>query len=327
MRYVDISRHGGPEVLVLREAAAPTPGDGELLIQVHAAGVNRPDVMQRQGLYPAPAGASPVPGLEVAGSVAAVGPQVSGWSIGDPVCALTNGGGYAQFVAVPQGQCLPVPSGLSVTEAAALPEACFTVWANVLERARLKAGESFLVHGGACGIGTFAIQMAAAFGATVYATAGGREKCRVCEDLGAAVAVDYTAADFVAVLKAATDGRGVDVILDMVGGDYVGRNLRLAARDGRIVSIAFIRGSTVSVDLMPVLLKRLTVTGSTLRSRSAAAKASIAARLRSRVWPLIESGRIRPLVSARYPLAEAAEAHRLMESGAHMGKIVLTVDH
>lgn len=325
MRFIDISKQGGAEVLVLQEGESPVPAVDEVLIRVNAAGVNRPDIMQRQGLYPPPPGASPILGLEVAGEVVAVGDGVSEWSLADQVCALTNGGGYAEYVAVPAGQCLPVPAGLTMEEAAAIPETFFTVWTNVFDRALLKAGESFLVHGGTSGIGTTAIQMAMALGSRVFATAGSPEKCQACETLGAEIAVNYHEQDFVEVLKTATDGRGVDVILDMVGGDYVTRNVELAAPDGRIVSIAFMKGSRVEVDLLPLLLKRLVMTGSTLRPQSSKAKAAIAAKLRAKIWPLIEGGQIRPQIAARFPLAEAAGAHSLMESGKHIGKIVLTV--
>ncbi|MBW2429267.1 MAG: NAD(P)H-quinone oxidoreductase [Deltaproteobacteria bacterium] len=325
MRFVNISEHGGPEVMEIKECEVPDPGNGEVLIRVHAAGVNRPDVMQRQGLYPPPPGASPILGLEVSGEVGATGADVSAWSVSDRVCALTNGGGYAEYVVVPAGQCLPVPEGLPVEEAAALPETFFTVWANVFDRARLKPGETFLVHGGSSGIGTTAIQLAKSMGAKAFTTAGSAEKCAACQRLGADVAVNYTEQNYVKVLKEATDGQGVDVILDMVGGDYVARNLELAAMDGRIVSISFLKGSRVEIDMMHILRKRLIITGSTLRPRSAEAKAGIAQNLRAQVWPLIESGEIKPLIAARFPLTDAAEAHRLMESSKHIGKIILTV--
>ena len=325
MRYIHISEYGGPEVMDIKEGDVPAPRKGEVLIKVYAAGVNRPDVRQRQGLYPPPPGASPILGLEVAGEVIEKGNDVSAWSVSDRVCALTNGGGYAEYVAVPAGQCLPVPAGLSLEEAAALPETFFTVWANVFDRARLKPGERFLVHGGSSGIGIAAIQMAKSLGSEVFTTAGSTEKCAACERVGADVAVNYHQQDYVKVLREATEGHGVDVILDMVGGDYVARNLELAARDGRIVSLSFIKGSRVEIDMMPVLLKRLILTGSTLRPRSAEAKAGIAKNLRTRIWPLIESGEIRPLIAARFPLADAAESHKLMESSKHIGKIILTV--
>lgn len=325
MRYINISEPGGPEVMEIKEGEVPDPGKGEVLIKVHAAGVNRPDVMQRQGLYPPPPGASPILGLEVAGEVTATGNEVSAWSVSDRVCALTNGGGYAEYVAVPAGQCLPVPAGLPLEEAAALPETFFTVWANVFDRARLKSGERFLVHGGSSGIGTTAIQMARCMGSRVFATAGSKEKCAACQRLGADVAVNYHEQDYVKVIKEATDGQGVDVILDIVGGDYVARNLELAAKDGRIVSLSFIKGSRVEIDMMHILFKRLIITGSTLRPRSAEAKANIAEKLRAQIWPLIESREIKPLIAARFPLADAAKSHKLMESSKHIGKIILTV--
>jgi NADPH2:quinone reductase len=325
MRFINISEYGEPEVLEIKEGEAPDPAKGEVLIRVHAAGVNRPDVMQRQGRYAPPPGASPILGLEVSGEVVATGNNVSAWSISDRVCALTNGGGYAEYVAVPAGQCLPVPVGLPVEEAAALPETFFTVWTNVFDRARLKPGERFLVHGGSSGIGTTAIQMAKALGSKVFTTAGSAEKCAACQRLGADVAINYTEQDYVKVLKEATDGQGVDVILDMVGGDYVARNLELAAVDGRIVSISFLKGSEVEIDMMQILSKRLTVTGSTLRPQSAEAKAAIAEKLRIKIWPLIESGKIKPLIAARFPLTDAVESHKLMESSKHIGKIILTV--
>jgi len=325
MRYINISEHGGPEVMEIKEGEAPDPGKSEVLIKVHAAGVNRPDVMQRQGLYPPPPSASPILGLEVAGEVVATGKDVSAWSVSDRVCALTNGGGYAEYVAVPAGQCLPVPAGLPMEEAAALPETFFTVWANVFERARLKPGERFLVHGGSSGIGTTAIQMAKSLGSRVFTTAGSAEKCAACQRLGADVAVNYHEQDYVKVLKEATDGQGVDVILDMVGGDYVARNLELAAKDGRIVSLSFIKGSRVQIDMIHILLKRLIITGSTLRPLSSEAKAGIAEKLYAKIWPLIESREIKPLIAARFPLEDAAESHRLIESSKHIGKIILTV--
>jgi NADPH2:quinone reductase len=326
MQYIDVIEPGGPEVLQLRQGPAPKPRAGEVLLKVAAAGVNRPDVFQRQGFYPPPPGASPILGLEVAGEVKALGEGESLWQPGDTVCALTNGGGYAGYVSVPGTQCLPVPKGLSLVEAAALPETCFTVWSNVFDRGGLKTGESFLVHGGSSGIGTTAIQMARALGARVFTTAGSDEKCRACEDLGAEIAVNYRTQDFVEVSMAATGRKGVDVILDMVGGDYIPRNINLAAMDGRIVNIAHLRGSKVDADFRPVMLKRLTLTGSTLRPRSAEFKAAIAKALQAQVWPLIESGQMRPVVFKSFPLSDAAAAHRLMESSAHIGKIVLTVE-
>nr|WP_116364928.1 NAD(P)H-quinone oxidoreductase [Parahaliea mediterranea] len=323
MACVEIAEPGGPEVLRTARRALPQPAPGEVLIAVYAAGVNRPDVMQRRGLYPPPPDASDLPGLEVAGVVAALGEGVSQRQIGERVCALTNGGGYAAYAVAPAGQCLPVPEGLSDEEAASLPETCFTVWSNVFDRAGLQAGESLLVHGGSSGIGITAIQMARARGARVFATAGSDDKCRACEDLGAERAVNYREQDFLEVLQAATGGQGINVILDMVGGDYINRNLQLAALEGRIVNIAFQQGFTAEVNFVPLLMKRLTLTASTLRPRSAADKAAIASALGSEVWPLYASGAIKPVLAATYPLAEAAEAHRLMESSAHIGKIVL----
>jgi NADPH:quinone reductase len=325
MRYIDKTKSGGPEVLVVAEGPQPEPGPGEVLIRVAAAGLNRPDLMQRQGTYPPPPDASPILGLEVAGQIVALGKDTAAWKLGDAVCALTNGGGYAEYVAVPQGQCLPVPEGLDMEAAAALPETFFTVWTNVFDRAGLKRGERFLVHGGSSGIGTTAIQMAKSMGAWVAATAGTPEKCRACEELGADLSVLYTQKDFVREIRTATNGYGVDVILDMVGGDYVDRNLDLASRDGRVVSIAFLKGARVEIDLSQVLFKRLVLTGSALRPRTKKAKAAIAENLKTKIWPLIESRKIRPIVFAVFPFSDAAEAHRLMESGQHIGKIVLRV--
>ncbi|WP_237058905.1 NAD(P)H-quinone oxidoreductase [Microbulbifer sediminum] len=323
MRYIDLPETGDPDVMQLAQGARPEPGEGEVLIRVAAAGVNRPDVAQRQGLYPPPPGASPVLGLEVAGEVVAVGSGVSRWQPGDRVCALTNGGGYAEFTVAPAGQCLPVPEPLSMTEAAALPETCFTVWSNVFDRGRLQPGEVFLVHGGSSGIGTTAIQLASSLGARVFATAGSAEKCTACEELGAERCINYREEDFVEVVRELTGGYGADVILDMVGGDYVNRNIRLAAADGRIVNIAFLQGAEVRVNLWPVASKRLVLTGSTLRPRSAETKAAIARNLEETVWPLIHKGRMRPLVAATFSLEDAPRAHRLMESSTHIGKIVL----
>jgi putative PIG3 family NAD(P)H quinone oxidoreductase len=325
MACVEIRAPGGPEVLVPVRRPRPAPGPGELLVKVAAAGVNRPDCLQRQGVYPPPAGASDLPGLEVAGTVAALGDGTTGWKVGDTLCALVAGGGYAEYCPVPVPQALPVPRGLDLVQAASLPETFFTVWTNVFERAALKPGETFLVHGGASGIGVAAIQMARALGARVMATAGGPEKCAACLRLGAERAVDYKAEDFVAAAREFTGGKGVDVVLDMVGGDYTERNLKALAPDGRLSIIAFLKGSKAPVDLMPLLLKRLTVIGSTLRPQPVARKGAIAAALREKVWPLIEAGVIRPVVHATFPLAEAARAHALMESGAHVGKIVLRV--
>lgn len=325
MRFIDLPEHGGPEVMILSEGPRPAPGEGEVLIEVAAAGVNRPDIVQRMGFYPPPPGASPVMGLEVAGQVVEVGAGVTRWQVGDRVCGLANGGGYAEYCVVPAEQCLPIPDGLSMMEAAALPETFFTVWSNVFDRAQLQPGESLLVHGGSSGIGTTAIQLATHLGSRVFATAGSDEKCAACEQLGAEKAVNYKTQDFVEVLREATGGRGVDVILDMVGGDYVDRNIQLAARDGRIVNIAFLQGANVQVNMLPVMLKRLTLTGSTLRPRSAEEKAAIASALQERAWPLLATGKIRPQIAATFPLEQVAEAHKLMESSSHIGKIVLVL--
>jgi putative PIG3 family NAD(P)H quinone oxidoreductase len=323
MTGIVITEPGWPDVLKPRTLPVPAPGPGEVLIRVAAAGVNRPDVYQRRGAYAPPPGASPLPGLEVAGTIAALGAGVSGWSAGDRVCALLAGGGYAEWCVAPAPQCLPVPNGLTFTEAAALPETTFTVWTNVFERGRLKSGEALLVHGGSSGIGTTAIQLAVAFGATVFATAGDPEKCDACERLGAARAINYREEDFVAVVLAETAGRGVDLVLDMVGGDYVPRNLKAMAMEGRHVSIAVQTGATVSVDLAAVMQRRLTLTGSLLRPRTVAQKGAIAAALKAEVWPLVEAGAYRPVIHATFPLERAAEAHTLMESSGHIGKIVL----
>jgi NADPH2:quinone reductase len=325
MTAIAITEPGGPDVLKPMAMAAPQPGQGEVLIRVAAAGVNRPDVLQRQGLYPAPPGASPIPGLEIAGEVIACGPGANRLAIGDRVCALVNGGGYAQFCVSPEATALPIPAGMGLVEAAALPETAFTVWSNVFDRGALRPGEIFLVHGGASGIGTMAIQMARSFGARVFATARGREKCAACERLGAERAIDYETDDFVSVIKSASGGRGADVILDMVGGDYVARNIAAAAEDGRIVQIAFLRGSRIEADLMRLMLKRLTLTGSTLRARPLEAKAQIARALSAHVWPRIEAGEIKPVIDSQFRLSEAGAAHRLMESNAHIGKIMLRV--
>ena len=325
MRVIEISSPGGPEVLKPAARPVPQPRQGEVLVEVHAAGINRPDVLQRQGVYPPPADASDLPGLEVAGRVAAVGDGVTSWAVGEPVCALVNGGGYAEYCTVPAGQCLPVPKGLDFVQAASLPETCFTVWSNVFDRAALQSGETFLVQGGTSGIGVTAIQMVHAFGNRVFATAGSDEKCAACRKLGAELGINYRTEDFVAAVAAATGGKGVDVILDMVGGDYVPRELKALADDGRLVLIAFLGGAKATVNLADIMRRRLVLTGSTLRPRGSAVKAGIANRLRERVWPLIEAGKIRPVVHAVIPLDRAADGHALMESGAHIGKIVLTV--
>lgn len=325
MMAIAVSEPGGPEKLVPVELPVPKPGQGEVLVEVAAAGVNRPDIIQRQGFYPAPPGAPETLGLEICGRVVACGPGVTAWQPGDVVTALVGGGGYAEYCCVHETHALPIPADLSLLEAAALPETCFTVWTNVFERAALQAGESLLIHGGTSGIGTTAIQLAKAFGVRVFATAGTAEKCALCEELGAERAIDYNREDFVAIVQEATGGRGADVILDMVGGPYVERNLKLAAPDGRIVSIAFLQGSKVELNLMPVMLKRLTLTGSTLRARSLEEKARLARAVRENVWPLIETGRFRPVIDKVFPLKEAAQAHAYMESGALKGKIVLNM--
>jgi NADPH:quinone reductase len=325
MKFIDMTGPGGPEVLVLAVGKLPEPGPGEVLVRVRAAGINRPDVIQRLGKYPAPRGASPILGLEIAGTVVGQGEGVTEPEIGAEICALVSGGGYAEYCTAPAANCLPVPKALSPVEAAALPETFFTVWTNVFERGRLKPGESFLVHGGTSGIGTTAIQLAHAFGARVFATAGSDEKCAVCEKLGAEKAINYRSQDFVEEVKALTQKKGVDLILDMVGGSYLERDVQALAVEGRLVQIAFLAESKVTFDFMPMMLKRLTLTGSTLRIRSIAEKAGIARSLREKVWPLLESGQVKPVVHEVFPLAEAAAAHRLMESSQHIGKIVLSV--
>ncbi len=325
MRAIEIRGFGGPEVLVPAERPVPVPGPGEVLVRVAAAGVNRPDVAQRRGVYPPPPGASDIPGLEIAGEVVALGPGAARHRVGDRVTALVTGGGYAEFCAAHEALALPVPEGLSLTEAAALPETLFTVWHNVFERGRLTAGETLLIHGGSSGIGTTAIQLAHARGARVIATAGSDEKCAACRRLGAEQAVNYRTADFVAAVKTATGGRGADVILDMVGGSYLNRNLEAAAVEGRIVQIAVLEGGQPEIALFTLMRKRLTLTGSTLRPRPVADKAAMARAILAEVWPLVAAGRLRPPIDRVYPLAGAAEAHRRMESSAHIGKIVLEV--
>ncbi len=326
MIAIEIAAPGGPEVLKQTIRPVPMPGAGEVLIEVAAAGINRPDIMQRQGAYPPPPGAPDIPGLEIAGKVVAIGLGVHHTKIGDQICALVAGGGYATYCAAPEPQCLPVPKGFSMVEAAALPETFFTVWHNVFERGGLKPGETVLIHGGSSGIGTTAIQLAKAFGAqAIFATAGSRDKCHACEKLGATRAIDYKHEDFVKVIKDATSGRGVDVILDMVGGDYIQRNISALAVDGRLVYIAFLRGAQNEINLMPLMLKRGWLTGSTLRARPVEQKGAIAAALRRQVWPLLDQGKIKPQIYRVFPLTEASEAHRLMESSAHIGKIVLAV--
>ncbi len=324
MQAIEIAEAGGPEVLRISDFPVPEPGDGEVLIKVIAAGVNRPDVMQRLGLYPPPPGAPDIPGLEVAGTVAALGPNASGMQEGDSVCALVIGGGYAEYCVAPASLCLAVPETLTMVQAAAIPETFFTVWTNVFDRGRLTGGESLLVHGGSSGIGTTAIQLAKAFGSTVYVTAGSEEKCQACLELGADAAINYREEDFVERISELTKECGVDVILDMIGGDYLPRNLKSLAVEGRIVQIALQGGAKVEMNLLPIMLKRLTLTGSTLRPRTVAQKAMIAHSLREKVWPLLESGKVHPVIHATFPLAQASEAHRMMESSQHIGKIVLS---
>lgn len=323
MDAIEIDRPGGPEVLTLRKLRTPAPLGTQILIQVKAAGVNRPDILQRQGLYPPPADASPLPGLEVSGIVEKIGNGVKRFEVGEPVCALVAGGGYAEYCIADQGSVLPKPDSLSFVEAAAVPETYFTVWHNVFERGGLTMGETLLVHGGASGIGTTAIQLARAFGARVIATARTDEKCEKCRALGADVAINYNKEDFVAAVERATDGRGADVILDMVGGDYIERNYQAAAEEGRIVQIAFLNGATADVNFTQLMVKRLTHTGSTLRSRSLQVKAGIATALRQTVWPLLENGRVTPVIDSTFPLAEAKAAHLRLEHADHFGKVVL----
>ncbi|MCP4327740.1 MAG: NAD(P)H-quinone oxidoreductase [Alphaproteobacteria bacterium] len=325
MTAIEITEPGGPDVLVAGARDLPVPGDNEVLIKVAAAGVNRPDVLQREGNYAPPPGATDIPGLEVAGTIVAVGDNNDRWKVDDQVCALVAGGGYAEYCVAPALQCLPFPTGYDPIRAAAVPETYFTVWTNVFERGRLVPGEAFLVHGGSSGIGTTAIQLANAFGARVFATAGSADKCRACEELGAERGINYRDEDFVEVVRGLTDDKGVDLILDMVGGDYIQRNISALAVEGRLVQIAFLRGAKAEVNFGPMMMKRLTITGSTLRPRSIAQKAAIAAALEDNVWPLLDSGQIGPVVHATYPLAEAAAAHALMDSSAHIGKIILTV--
>jgi len=325
MRAIEISAPGGPEVLRVTRRPVPTPAANEVLIEVAAAGVNRPDVLQRKGGYPPPPGASDIPGLEVAGTIVAAGAGANTWKTGDRVCALVTGGGYAEYVAAPAPQCLPIPRGLTLVEAAGLPETFFTVWVNVFERAALKASETLLIQGGSSGIGVTAIQMARAFGHRVFVTAGSAEKCTACEKLGASRAINYRTEDFVAVVKELTGGKGVDVILDMVGGDYVPRELACLADDGRLSLIAFLGGTRATIDMTDILRRRLTITGSTLRARSVEVKGALAQSLKQKVWPLIEAGRIKPVIYRTFRLEEASAAHALMESSAHVGKIILEV--
>jgi NADPH2:quinone reductase len=325
MKVIEIAAPGGPEQLRSATRPVPQPGEGEVLIHVAAAGINRPDIMQRKGHYPPPPGASDLPGMEVAGNVAAFGPKVTGISVGDAVTALLPGGGYAEYAVAAAPLCLPVPAGLSMVEAAALPETFFTVWTNLFERGGCKAGDTVLIHGGTSGIGTTAIQLATVWGARVFATAGTHAKARACEALGAVRGIDYRTEDFVEIVNLATEGRGVDVILDIVAGTYVQRNLDAAAIDGRIVVIALQGGSRAEIKMNVLMLKRLTLTGSTLRGRTLEQKAAVAAGVYKNVWPLLAAHRVRPIIHATFPLAEAADAHRMMESSNHIGKIVLTV--
>ena len=325
MRCIEISKPGGPEVLVSAERPAPVPKAHEILVKVAAAGVNRPDVLQRLGRYPVPPGASDLPGLEIAGEVFALGSSVTNFKIGDKVCALTHGGGYAEYCVTPEVQALPIPKGLSALEAASLPETFFTVWSNVYDRAHLAPGESLLVQGGSSGIGVTAIQIAVAMGNRVFATAGSEEKCAACVKLGAEKAINYKTGDFGAEIMAATGGKGVDVILDMVGGDYVPRELKCLAEDGRLVFIASLGGAKAEIDIFEIQRRRLVITGSTLRPRPVEFKGAIARSLREKIWPLIEAGKIKPVIFKSFPLAQAGEAHKLMESSQHIGKIVLAV--
>ena len=325
MTVVEISEYGGPEVLKPASRPVPQPASGEALIRVAAAGVNRPDAIQRAGNYPPPAGQSDLPGLEVSGEIVALGDGASGVSIGDTVCALTPGGGYAEYCIAPASHCLPVPDGISATDAAGIPETSFTVWHNVFQRAYLQKGERFLVHGGSSGIGTTAIQLAKAFGAEVFTTAGSREKCDACEALGADLAINYKEEDWVAVLREKTEKQGVDVILDMVGGSYIQKNIDSLNWDGRLSIIAFLTGAKAELMLARFMVKRQTMTASTLRAQSDAAKAAIAAELREKVWPLFASGKVKPVIDSVLPLSEAAKAHERMESSTHIGKIILQI--
>ncbi|MDH6294263.1 putative NAD(P)H quinone oxidoreductase, PIG3 family [Agrobacterium fabrum] len=326
MRFIDLPSHGGPEVMQSSKAPLPKPARGEILVEVEAAGVNRPDVAQRQGIYPPPKGASPILGLEIAGEVVALGEGVDEFKLGDKVCALANGGGYAEYCTVPAGQALPFPKGYDAVKAAALPETFFTVWANLFQMAGLTEGETVLIHGGTSGIGTTAIQLAKAFGAEVYATAGSAEKCEACVKLGTKRAINYREEDFAEIVKSETGGKGVDVVLDMIGAAYFEKNLAALAKDGCLSIIAFLGGATAEkVDLRPIMVKRLTVTGSTMRPRTADEKRAIRDELVEQVWPLIESGKVAPVINRVFTLEEVVDAHRLMESSNHIGKIVMKV--
>lgn len=326
MKCVEIREPGGPDVLTMAERNVPVAGAGEILVKVASAGVNRPDVIQRKGLYPPPPGASDLLGLEISGEVVALGEGVTNVSVGDTVCALTNGGGYAQYCVVPAEQCLPIPSGLTMEEAAAVPETFFTVWFNLYLQGGLRPGQTLLVQGGSSGIGTTAIQMATALGVTVFTTAGNDAKCQACRDLGASLAINYKDKDFVEVIKEATNGKGVDMILDMVGGDYISRHIKCLAKKGRLINIAYLQGSKAEVNFMSVMMKQLTITGSTLRQQPLEIKKQIAEQLRETVWPLIESGKVKPVLFKSFAMNEAAAAHELMESSQHIGKIVLNVE-
>ena len=327
MKAITITQPGGPEVLHINERPVPRYAANEVLIKVIAAGINRPDVAQRKGNYPPPAGApQDIPGLEIAGVIAEVGNNVKRWKVGDKVCALVIGGGYAEHCNAPEGQCLPIPNNLSFTEAAAIPETFFTVWSNVFDRGRLQPGETLLVHGGSSGIGVTAIQMASALGSEVYVTAGSPEKGKFCEDLGAAKAIDYNKEDFSEAIAKLTNGKGVNVILDMIGGDYTAPNIKSLSNDGRLVFINTMKGKNVTIDLAEVMRKRIYITGSMLRSREVEFKSAIATQLEEHIWPLLASGKIKPVVYKVFPAAEAADAHRLMESSTHMGKIVLNFE-
>ena len=323
MAVIKIAAPGGPEMLRAARRPVPKPGPGEILIRVEAAGINRPDLLQRQGKYPPPPGVSDIPGLEVAGRVAALGKSVKNWKVGERVCALLAGGGYAEYAAAPEPQCLSIPRELSIAQAAALPETVFTCWTNLVDGGRLSAGQTVLIHGGASGIGTTAIQLAKGLGATVFVTAGSAAKCAACRDLGADLAIDYKTQDFVAAVNEATGGRGVDVVLDMVGGDYVPRNLEILATGGRHVSIAALNGANATIPIFRIMQKRLILTGSTLRPRSIAEKGEIAQAVKTHVWPLVEDGGLKPRIHATFPLAEAARAHAALEAGDHIGKILL----
>ena len=325
MKVIHIAAPGGPEQLQLSSRPLPQPAEGEVLVRVEAAGVNRPDVMQRQGRYPPPPGVSDLPGMEIAGEIVRLGAKVSGLTVGEKITSLLPGGGYAAYAVAAAPLCMPIPKGLSMVEAAAIPETFMTVWTNLFQRGQCKAGDTVLIHGGTSGIGTTAIQLANAFGAKVYATAGSADKARACEKLGAVRGINYREEDFVEVIKTATNGYGIDVTLDMVAGSYVPRNIEIAAVEGRIVTISTLGGTKAEINLVPVMMKRVTLTGSTLRARTVAQKAAVADAMRDHVWPLIEAGKVKPVIFKTFPMAEASEAHRLMETSNHIGKIVLTM--